>query len=203
MKKRLAKISDFITDVIMMKGCGIVLCVLGVVIFIFSVLKNDYKGILLLLALSYLMVLAGVDILLLSNNSLEYHRLDITLHSYLLKGISPILFFIFIICLLDNRFKLMEKSIIGIICVGCQILSIGAWFLLRLIKKKYFTDLELMRLDLYTTASMIPLTIMWVVFDIGSIMLGFACIMGEFLIIQVWIKFLQIKNMEKNNQKGQ
>ncbi len=56
-----------------------------------------------------------------------------------------------------------------------------------------------MRLDLYSTIAMIPLTLMWVVFKIETIKLGFAVILGEFLIIQFMIKLALIKLKEKNN----
>ncbi len=53
-----------------------------------------------------------------------------------------------------------------------------------------------MKLDFYSTLAILLLTNVWVVYDILSIKIGFAIIMGEFLLVQMIIKKEQIKQKE-------
>jgi hypothetical protein len=90
----------------------------------------------------------------------------------------------------------MPKDMIVYICWGIQLIFITGWFafyLYKLNKTDKVSDSDYMKLDYYSTIAILPLTMVWVIYDIGYIKIGFAILLGEFMAIQLFIKNALIK----------
>ncbi len=182
---------------------GIVGCV-GVIVFLLSVWQesqpNSSNDGLLLLLIAYFVVLVAIALYtsVLPNTGSKFT--EISLLSFFTFCLF-IPFALFTAIFYISNAGLLSKETAQILCWFIQALCIAIWFfpkLSKLNKQKCdkTQEVSLMKLDYYSTLAILLLTIVWVVYDILSIKIGFAIIMGEFLLVQMIIKKEQIKQKE-------
>ncbi len=82
-----------------------------------------------------------------------------------------------------------------------QVVAIFGWFFYVLFVVGTEDNVTLMKLDYYSTFAILPLTIIWVVYKVDYYSVGFALILGTFMIIQLIIKHKQITLAEKEKSK--
>ena len=87
-------------------------------------------------------------------------------------------------------------------CWIVQIVCIFLWYFPKIKKDATLKESELMKLDYYSTLVIIALTLVWIIYKIDSIKLGFAAIMTEFLIFQAYIKYALIKKKSEQEYKS-
>lgn len=178
---------------------------LGVLVFSLSIWQasqpDSLNNGLLLLLLAYFIGLIAIAVYTANLPSTGSKFSEISLLSFFTFCLFiPFAFFTVVLTLHSNT-GLLSKELAQILCWSIQALCIGIWFfpkLRKLSKQKSDTNKEvsLMKLDYYSTLAILLLTIVWVVYDILSIKIGFAIIMGEFLLVQMIIKREQIRQKE-------
>ncbi len=191
----------FLNGIIAVLGkiIGLIVVLFGIYIIIHAVLYSDTEHSFAYFSLAYFIIILGLSIFMLSINSNVSGYSEISRNGFFINAIFPFGLLFSFILKINTYISLFETDDIGNICLISQAIIIGIWFAQKAIKKKTWQEIELMRLDLYSTISMIPLTLIWVIFDIRTIKIGFALILGEFLIIQFMIKLAQIKIKEQDN----
>lgn len=127
---------------------------------------------------------------------------DISLYSFYTYGLFIPFSIITAILTIRLNFITIPTFFVQLACWGIQAFFIAIWFfpkLKQLIKQEASKerDVSMMKLDYYSTFAILLLTIVWVVYDIMSIKIGFAIVMGEFLLVQMLIKKKQINELEK------
>lgn len=154
------------------------------------------------LFLSYLLVLAAIAIYTESVSIKDFYFNNISLYSfYLFSLLLPIAFISAILSIL-NGLGIALNFIAQVIFWLIQAFFIAIWFFPKLYQlnrqeASKERDVSMMKLDYYSTFAILLLTIVWVVYDIMSIKIGFATVMGEFLLVQMLIKKKQINELEK------
>lgn len=178
---------------------GLSVSLIGVIMICYSVLHSDTEHSFAYFSLAYFIIILGVAIFMLPINSHVSGYSEISRNGFFINAIFPFGLLFSFILKINTYISLFETDDIGNICLISQAIIIGIWFAQKAITKKTWQEIELMRLDLYSTISMTPLTLIWVIFDIRTIKFGFALILGEFLIIQFMIKLALIKIKEQTN----
>ena len=90
------------------------------------------------------------------------------------------------------------RNIVLFRCLYTQIVFILLWFLPKLKDENNYEDYKLMRLDYYSTLAIIPLTFIWVIYDLEDVKYGFAIILTVFMIMQALIKRAQMRCVEND-----
>ncbi len=88
----------------------------------------------------------------------------------------------------------------GAILVITHIIAISIWHIHKLWFKK-LRESDLMKIDFYSTCAILPLTIIWILYKIDPIEYSFSIFMGMFMVIQLIIKYKQIRGKEKEESE--
>ncbi|MBP3199621.1 MAG: hypothetical protein J6N21_21845 [Butyrivibrio sp.] len=146
--------------------------------------SNDMNG-LFLLAIAYFFILLTIGFYANPISSKSDDWKSISLFSFYFYSLFiPAVIIAVIYGFLQKH---VPNAVILTIGWVIQCVFVGIWFFPKL-KRNKTKEKDLMRLDYYSTIAILVLTIIWVIYDILNIKLGFAITMGEFLIIQIYVK---------------
>ena len=150
-------------------------------------------------ASAYAAFLCVMVIVLVNSERGDYKFKDVSFYSFF-EFVLFIPFLLWVVMYVPNLFNWfgLKEDVIRVCVIFSQIIVILVWFGPKLTKKKWIVE-DLMKLDLYSTMAIFPLTIIWVLYKISPIAWGFAFVMGEFLVIQMVVKYALINlNVKKN-----
>lgn len=181
---------------------GIVFFLFGVAVLIDAIVRSDSEHSFEKLSVAYFVIIFGLAVFMLNIDGPVSNYSDISGKGFITCAILPFGLFFSFILKINTYVSLFEPIDIGNIWLISQAITTGVWFAHKVITKKTWQEVELMKLDLYITVSMVPLTLVWVIFKIDTVKLGFAIILGEFLIIQFMIKMTQIKSKEQKDNSN-
>ncbi len=126
----------------------------------------------------------------------HWHFGDITMKSFVVNCLFyPGTAILLLGCVLYIYGKPVFIIIKGLALV-VHIIVIAVWVLVKLFGKKELKETDLMRIDFISTTAILPLTFVWILYDINYFIWGFALFMGEFLVFQIVIKYKLLKNKE-------
>ncbi len=170
----------------------------GLFLFLISVYysSNEPNNSLFYLFLTYCCLLVSIGLIDSKVLNNKWFPKEITISSfYTFCFFFPfaLIFGIIYFC----KWQSVPTFISSIVCWVIQVVFIFLWFFPKIKKGTALKESELMKLDYYSTLVIIALTLVWIIYKIDSIKLGFAAIMTEFLIIQAFIKHASIKKKSK------
>lgn len=163
---------------------------------------DDKKGIVLLLV-AYFMFLLGFVYSEYINHEENKKFKDISMAGF----VNWCLFYptsLGMLILVINYFvNFTSFEIIVMAIFILQFVIIAIWHIakLRNTNLQYLKESDLLKMDFYSTFAILFLTLIWVLYDVNKIILVFAIAMLEFLLIQLKIKHIIIKNKIKEESE--
>ncbi|RKM56740.1 hypothetical protein D6856_14685 [Butyrivibrio sp. XB500-5] len=182
--------------------CGLILLLFGISILVIAVIHSDEVYSLKMFFLGYMFALIGAGIcVILSSNCSSTTYSVISGKGFFICALFPFAVITAVLLIPDSDFSSLNSKTGNTWLIAHALLT-GAWFIQKIIikikEKKTWQEIELMRIDLYSTVSMVPLTLIWVIFKLDVVEVGFATLLGEFLIIQFLVKIALIKLKERS-----
>lgn len=177
-------------------GAGVLISIASLLFFIVSLFSKEQELVLFLLA--YILFLGAVAVFVSPEKQSGTTYKDVNLlNFYFFCMLAPIA----IITVVYNALLALTAPY-GVVVVICWIIQLGfilAWFVYNIVKHENSDEDALAKLDFFSTIAIIPLTVVWVLYDISKIKVGFAFFLGEFMIIQALIKGVQIKKKDSSS----
>ncbi len=161
---------------------------------------------LLWLAVFYFSALIAYAILKSDDQSEDWKFSRLSIASYVINCLFYPVVLVFLILLVLNRvfkFEIFSPYFINA-TISVNALASAIWMALKLVKHDNLRDSDLMKLDMISTAAIFPLTVIWILFKIETIIWTFAISMTVFLVVQLVTKSIMIKrkiSAEEEKQK--
>lgn len=178
---------------------GIVALVSSLLFERWEELKNESLAIFLLVVFYYLLLLVYVfwksdDV------SLKWRFKEVSLSSFVINCLFYPACFMILLFVLSVSVEWLEWNYIRGFVLLLHVFIIALWTVLKLKKLSKLNESDLMKIDIISTLAILPLTIVWILYDTKIIIWEFSVMMGEFLVIQLVIKIILMKRKEKEEQ---
>lgn len=158
-------------------------------------------GALVIAFLGYILIVFGLGLFYDEGHFFQFR--NISLQSFLTHVLVIPLGVLAIIAGIDLYLEFFHNTAIeggAFIIYGiAQSICLGVWFGYHLLPKNETTisQVNYLKLDLYSTIAVVVLTFVWVIYDITDIKVFFGVVLVEFMLVQVRIKTLQIREVQR------
>ena len=161
---------------------------------------DDNKQGLIWLFVFYFLSLIAYALFISDDTSYKWGFSDVSLCSFIVNCLFLPFGFFAIILSIWSLIGIPPMHCFRIIIFGTHVIIIAIWHFTKLKNNDKLKESDLMKIDEIASFAILPLTIVWVLYNIKYIIWGFAIIMGEFLIIQLVVKYILIKRKEKEEK---
>ncbi|WP_027218295.1 hypothetical protein [Butyrivibrio fibrisolvens] len=156
------------------------------------------------LFIGYVCIVASIFLFISQKTDLKFNFKSISFESFHVFALFIPLSIMVVLALIWNFTKIISPILVLKIYGFSQCLFIALWFgqKLWMHKNKKLDQENYLVLDWCSTIPVVFLTFVWVIYDISYIKGFFACVLVEFMVVQVFVKIYQIDDLKRSKGSG-